>query len=515
MKPMMRACLLLLALLMALSTLAACNNSTPSQETETEKGSTTESASSSSSSQGSGSESETDQKKEDPQFPGKVLQVLCWTSGNVTEYEETTTQESTIVEKAVFDRCDQAEARLGLRTKWTMMSNSGFVDHADVENANGGKYDMIGNTSSYSQSLMTRGVLSNLKRFSYFDFEHESWNHSILEDVTVSNKLYFATGDISTNLIFMTSVVFFNKDLVKDLGINEKIKAEWGYENLYELVTEGKWTLDKMFKLCENTYKDLNNDGKKNTGDRFGLNTYNQLLENFYYGGGYTTVVVDGDTFSMSDDFMNAELVGNVLNTVNTFLHDTKDGFYETGGHSTTSKNFADKKVLFSMAPASHAYNVHSNTEDLNYGALPIPKHSESQTRYACTQSLPYTMYSIASQSKNGDATAAFMQVLAEESYEITRPALFDKMMKGRYAEDPIDAQMWEYAVDANVFDVGRIFSGSFATADESEKSLTINLFRNCVVDDNQNWSKVLSSYAVPLYVSAANLTNIIAGIPD
>jgi hypothetical protein len=104
------------------------------------------------------------------------------------------------------------------------------------------------------------------------------------------------------------------------------------------------------------------------------------------------------------------------------------------------------------------------------------------------------------------------MQALAEESYMITRPALFDKLMKGRYAEDPEDAEMWEYAVNANVFDVGRIFNKAFG---HEGQALTTSLFGDRIKANNNNWANVLGSYAGPLTIAASGLAGIISALPD
>ena len=516
---------LLLALLMVLTAFTACNNDSGNEDEST----TPETDSGTSTDDKGTTDSGSDTSDETGEFPspianvrfdGQVLKVLSWKASNITEYEEEITEGSSVIEQAVFNRCDYTESRLNIKTTWNLIAGTSaspeFIDTADRQNSNGGENDVIVSVSSFAHSLTTRGVLSNLRRYEYFgDFAHPAWPESLLDDITVGNKLYFSTGDISTNLIFMTSVVFFNKDLVKDLDINSKVQEYWGAADLYELVTSGKWTLDKMIKLCEDTYHDNNNDGIKNRGDRFGLNTYNSLLNNFYYGGGYTTISVDGDSFSVDPAFLDAELIGGILEQVNDFIHDSKDGFFEggTNPYSPVQQEFAAGNVLFSLAPASHAYHTYSNTEDLSYSVLPVPKHSESQERYSCTQSFPYSMYCIASQAKNAKIASAFLEGLAEESYETTRPALFDKMMKGRYAEDPEDAEMWEYAVDANVFDVGRVFCEAFGK--DRNEQLTVNLFLRRIIDDNENWSAVLSSYAMPLTTYAAGLAGQIMELPD
>jgi len=511
-----KLCAFLLALLMLLSAFSACNGQeSDPQDSETETSSDTQGTETESSSETDSSTETVEESSilDGVTFNNEVLNVLSWRYANITEYEEEINETSSLVEQAVFNRCDRAEARLNIKINWTTHTVESIVSVAERENGNAGTYDMFVSVSEETQKLMTRGLFSNLTQYPYFDVQHEAWSQSLLNSVTVGNKLFFVTGDISTNLVFMTSVVFFNKDLVKDLTINEKIRQNWGAADLYELVTSGKWTLDKMFTLCEDVYHDVNNNGEKDIGDRFGLNTYGVLVDNFYYCGDFCTVLKNGDSFEISPDYMNAEVVGDLLEKATTMLYDSKDAYYENG-HQNTRNNFAAGRVLFSLAPASHAYGTHSLTEDLNYGALPVPKYTESQKNYACTQSFKYSMYSIASQSKNPTIASAFMQALAEESYDITRPALFDKMMKGRYAEAPEDALMWEYAVDANLFDVGRIFGSLFAT-ESGVEGLTLTLFRDRVEMDNANWSGVLSSYAFPLMNAASGLAAQILAVPD
>ncbi|MBQ2735387.1 MAG: hypothetical protein IJD75_06345 [Clostridia bacterium] len=514
---------LILALLMVLSAFAGCGEGAPN-ESDSQNGSDTGSSSS--------NESETETSKYDDilvgvSFPGVVLKVLVGDDCEVSEYVETLEEKSDVLDQATFNRCDFAENRLQIRTKWSSAgsvgeSGEGIIETAERENSNGGTYDIIASKSSWSAPMMTHGVFSNLLKYPHFDFEEDGWAKTLIEDVSVGNKLYVATGDISVNLLFMTSVVFFNKGLVEDLNINTKIQshADWEASNLYELVEKGKWTLDKLITLSENVYKDGGisgkDNGKKDSGDRFGFNTYKQLLENFYYGGGYTTIVAEGDSFGISESYLSSDLMGDLLSQVNNFLHETKDGIIEEGSkpYDPTRLNFAAGNILFCMAPASHAYNTHSKAAELNYSVLPVPKHSESQESYACTQSFPYMLYSIASHAHNPVPASAFMQALAIESYTTTRPTILDTMMKGRYAEDPKDAKMWEYAIDANTFDVGRIFQDLFKE-ESTGKIMTVDLIRDRILEDKDSWTHIMDTYSEPLVYATVDLATKITKLPD
>ena len=224
-------------------------------------------------------------------------------------------------------------------------------------------------------------------------------------------------------------------------------------------------------------------------------------------------VKVLGDGFEISEDYLNPTLVGDILTTVNNFLHDSKDGFIEEN-YSKAKANFAEGKALFTMGPASHALNTYSVKANLEYSVLPVPKHNESQTRYCATQSTNYLVVSIASHSKNTEAAAAFIQALTEASNEISRPAIIDKLMKGRYAEDPEDAKMWDYAIDANVFDIGRVYGYMF-TEDGDDLPLPESLLREKIRAKNDNWVNVVTGRGQQLAIMANTLAGQIAGLPD
>lgn len=510
--------LLLLALVMVLTAFTACNNNDGNTDDSTESTSTDgTTGGNGDTDDGTGSTEVVTDALQGVKFEGQQLSVLAWKPSNITEYEETFDENASVVEQEVFNRCDLAQTKLNVKIAlWSEVAESDFMNQAELSHTGGGTHDMFIARSNHANNLTTRGYLSNLLQKDYYlDWDHPAWPQAFVEDCTISGKLYFCTGDISTNLIFMTSVVFWNKDLVDDFSINDKIDEKYGYADLYDLAYEGKWTFDKMYELATDVYRNTNTASGKDSGDTYGLITYKTIIENIFYGGGYKTVKVDDGVFSLTDEFMNAELVGGVLQKAIDFFYETDFGFYATDAtpHTTVMNIFGEGRALFSMAPASHAYNTHSLQEDLNYSVLPIPKHTESQDTYYSVQSFPYCMYTISSAAKNPAITSAFMQALAQYSNELTRVALFDKMMKGRYSDDPEDADMWNMAIDANVFDIGRIFATSIGPKESDQ--YTVMLLRDNFGNKNANWQGTLSSFGrtTAQYVNA--ITGKIALLPD
>ena len=445
-----------------------------------------------------------------PKFDGEVLQVLSWKS-EIPAYVEDLSDSATLLEQAIFERCESAETELNIKTEWTLVDNINVESLLGNETVGGTKYDLLVCDNELAIDLTIRGAFSNLLQYEHFD-TYFPWQKSLTEDLVLGNKLYFATGHISPDFILNTSVVFFNKNLVKDLHIREKIQDEWGEQDLYDLVKSGKWTLDKMITLSQGVYLDQNDSKTKDKGDRYGLSTYSEVLDNFYYGGGYTTVSSNGTELHINSAYLDANGMDSLLTQVNGLLYASNDGILEESALDAQT-TFAGGKALFSLATASHAYYHYCSVEQLNYCVLPVPKHVESQTAYASVALSGYSTYGIFSQSDEPEIAAAFLQTFAERSYSWTTPALLDRMMKGRYAEDVEDVKMWEYAVEANVLDIGRIFAQYFGR--NPDEQLTAKLFRAQIDRNVADWSAAIDPHREALEQYASTLAWIFEALPE
>ena len=83
-----------------------------------------------------------------------------------------------------------------------------------------------------------------------------------VEQLSITDKLYFVCGDILYTDDERTHMLFFNKDLI----------AENQLDDPYQLVKDGTWTLDRMYEMARAVAVD-NGDGEMNvtTGDTWGF----------------------------------------------------------------------------------------------------------------------------------------------------------------------------------------------------------------------------------------------------
>ncbi|NLW73493.1 MAG: hypothetical protein GX057_01160 [Clostridiales bacterium] len=435
--------------IMSIMLFCACSNTTDADEVTTNGGGTEDTNS-------AGTENVDangylkDNLPADLNFGGEDFTTLYWSD---REHEEffTDGQNGEIVNDALFTRNRQVEERLGVTLKFVGTPGNGqniqnFTNTLSISiQSNDHAYDLVGGYSISTASCAYHGLLANLYESEYLDFSMPWWPDNLIDQATICGKLYFASGAISANVLYMMYVTYFNKQYLSDFNL----------ESPFDLVKNDEWTIDKMFSMCQNLYSDLNANGKKDEGDRFGFYAQKLHTDAIFWGTGIKTVDNTGDTLKVSESFYS-EMIQDLLQKVNSFLYYGNDGIMITS--DSTYVYFGEGKSLFWMDRARQAITGLQNYEDLKFGIVPIPKCTENQENYACVMGNPFTLYAIPVDNQAINRSAAVMECMASESYRNVTPALFETAMKYKYSPDEISSQMFDIVRSSVVFDLGRIF---------------------------------------------------------
>ena len=430
-------------------------------------------------------------------YNGETINVYGWIPANIVELVTEFSAELGVVEQNVYKRLDETQKQLNIKVNWKEENGSGshpeFIQNAVTANTTGA-YDAICAYSQWAAALTTQGICKNLLQFNTLDFNHPAWPKGMLDQLTMYDKLFFCTGDISTNLIFMTSVVFVNTDMVSTWGINEKIQQLYGEKDLYDLVREGKWTYDAMFKLTEGVWQNSDSTAGRTVGDTYGLSTTTNLICNFYAGSGYKIIESDEEGLYLSEDYTNIDSIEKLLKAVVDPLHDSGYCYFNPNDSSSVKLNFAAGLHLFCLAPASHAYLTHYHTDGLNYSAVPVPKYDAAQDSYHSYHSYPYSNYLVTTGAAHADIAASFLQCLAQWSYDTTRIAIFENTMKARFSQGDSDiTEMWEMIVDSQTFDLARIFRRDLRRGGSG--AYLADQFNEKIDAGRTDWSNVVDSH--------------------
>lgn len=379
---------------------------------------------------------------------------------------------------AIYKRNSTTETRLGVRINFIPQNgNSKNINNfiGVVEKSDPDSVDVIASYSRTVALLATKGYLDDLSDSTYINYDKPWWPKSLVEEATIEDGLYFVSGDISTNLLYMMYAIVMNKDLAEEHSI----------PNIYEIIDSYEWTIDKLIELTTGVGFDEDNNEKKSDGDKFGFVVSTIHTDPFWYGAGLNYVVHDKDgNLVVSDSFgSNKEKAHAVIDKMLQLCYGSIDGFYGTTG--TMGRDiFGLGRALFLSDRGPQVAEVKLRDVDFKYSLLPTPMYNSAQKKYITTLAFPYTMYGIPSNASDDTKlmAEAFIECMASESYRTVTPALFEQVMKVQYADSDDDSRMYDIIREGVTFELGRIYCDDLG-------AYPYKLFRDSISGNSNTWS--------------------------
>lgn len=411
---------------------------------------------------------------------GKKITTLAWEDHTMREFQSTSdTQTGDIIDDALLKRNNEVETRLGVELEFAFKKGNSDNMSTFIQAVEAGEidktYDIVASYSRVAPKLALTGKSADLYQLEYmYDLQKPWWAPALVKEATIADQIYFCSGDISTNLLWMMQGMFFNKLLIEQYNLDDP----------YELVLNNDWTFSKFVSMAEGKYQDTDgaNSGKKSKDDIFGYCVYEVCIDDFQISAGINAVAnTDGllaDTGKFSDDTIS-ELITDLINFLSS-----NDAFYQD---STSLRNiFFEQRALFMndrMFVIAGKDNAANQTKiDFEYGVVPVPKYKLSQPQYLSNIGHTFTIYSVPSclGDERQQISGAVLECLASEGYRNVTPQVFEVAMKTKYSEDQEAAHMFDLIKNNLCFDMSRMFDiGNYYTA---------SAFRKEIVSGRNNW---------------------------
>ena len=446
MKRQMKLLCLMLSLLMILACFAACGNSDETTLPQSVGGDEDD----------TGRNAVKDTVPRDLNFKGESVtffvrdDVDLWK--NEMDVEKTTND--TLCD-AVYYRNTTVEDRLGVEIK--QIGQAGSFNVSDAWNSTlrnavltkSGDYDSAAIYASTGSALAVEGLYYNILDIPYLDLGKPWWNQTIRDELTLFDTLYYLGGDIVVTQIANGVAIFFNKDLFSELYQTQNI-------NLYDVVSEGKWTIDYMNELVAGAWSDENSDGIVSNGDTVGYqfnvsNTGDGSMDAWIPAMGIKlTTIIDGYPELTFYDEHTVEAFEKVKQ-----LHATNPGTLSVASGNGTS--FSIGNQLFTRSSLNTGASLRDMQDD--YGVLPLPKFDEEQDDYYTTFSNTASLVVVLSTCQNTEKVGATLELMAAEGYKQVTPAYFEICLQGKYSDAPEDAEMYDRILKTFVFNFGFCYS--------------------------------------------------------
>ena len=359
------------------------------------------------------------------------------------------------INDAVYRRNSVLETKFNIKISELKKSDADIIPFVQKSiQAGSDDFDVVYTVMQNAGILVSKNQLANLYNIPYFEFDKPWWNKTLNDSMTVAKKLYGATGAITTTTNDATWCVLFNKDLLQSYGLADP----------YQIVKDGKWTLDVLYANSKTATKDLNGDGVITPDDQLGTIGQRECAYSLFAASGQRIIDKNSDdlpVLALNSDRTVAVLskVVDFMTNINAYISvDDYTKQYANVWADLTTGRFIANGSLYEITNFDMV--KHLRGMETNFGILPLPKYDESQPQYYSTmQYNNATVMCVPVSATDFERTGAILEAWAGESVDTLTNAYYDITLKGKFSRDNESSDMLDLIFSTRVMDQGMFFN--------------------------------------------------------
>ncbi len=359
--------------------------------------------------------------------------------------------------EAVIRRNDEILAKYGVTVKGVPVADVQADLKEDIT-SDLRMYDAALPFMPAAATLAQEGYLWDLNEFSnYLHFDQPWWDKSASESLSIGNKLYFATGDISIMPKIVSTAITFNKEI---------LKSRFPDTDLYQMVKDKTWTFDKMIEMSREVTADTDGTTGMTYTDTWGMSSSWGDVSAFYIASGHNYISKDSNDLPIItfNDTASTTLIQKILQDLQL-----KD---EWCFHCNTVNDgsniwvvsldvFGQNRALFRTSAFSAIKKLRAYDDAQEFGILPFPLMTEEQDTYYtyCSARYAYAAVIPTSLTKEEAEFSAFMlEVMSFGGMKHITPAYYETTLKFRDLRDDESGEMLDLVFENVVYDLGIIY---------------------------------------------------------
>ncbi len=436
-----------LASLMIVSTFASC--ATTGDNTGDQTGSVT--------TQGN-AESETRETLDIPstKYDGAEITFLTrdeaeWSTLEI--FSEGMTSDSDNINNAVYERNVLIEETYDVSIGEIKKNTDSHITSINTEiAAPTGDFQAVITNASNSASLSSQGALWNLKHeaVEHIDLTKSWWDNNMAEGLSMHDRVYFATGDLLTADNDATFVILFNKEILADNQLPD----------LYSLVENKEWTMDKFYEFASKSVRNQDGqDGISYDNDIAGFAYTGDSPYCFFFAGNIILCSKNADdepVYQLDVDRAQgiAQLGEKLFNKsfavdLNAVTNNGGPVIMEVG-----KTCFGEGHALF-LGEVMQAV-TRMRGYDVDFGILPYPMYSADQNNYYSMMHFTASMVSIP-MSVSGEEltmTSAIIEAMAYYSVDTLTEQYYEINLKTKGAKDEKSGPMIDKILSSRACDL-------------------------------------------------------------
>ena len=401
-----------------------------------------------------------DDELPDENFDGRTFTMLTYDQVKTDLWAESL--DGDVINDAVYERNETVSERFNIQID--VQSNAAYYDTtAQIQKtvmAGDDAYQLISHHVVDLGGIVMQDLFMNWYDIPYIDFSKPWWSPSTTEDLTYGDdKAIIAVGDLALSSLAATYCYFYDKPGAETYKLDD----------LYQVVWDGKWTVDYIMNITKDIYNDLNGNGERDGDDYYGMTQQLKSALNAYlwsFGG----KVMEKNSDGIPELVFKNERTNKMVEKLYQFC-------YESEG-VCTQRNFDASMVVQHTDDVTHNISELSFREDLSliisgtldmtinyfrdketeYGILPYPKLDEDQENYYTMVDGYHAALAIPKSVQDYDFVGIITEALNAESYKTVFPAYYEVALKTKYSYDNESVQMLDMIVESRVFDFGYVY---------------------------------------------------------
>ena len=468
---MKKILVLFLALVMLLGVLAACG---PQEETPTD----------------TNKQTEYDETAPLPRttYNGKTYTVL-YRSNQLYEEEwvSDNSKRGDVINDAIASRNQAVIDRYGIKLDYDSGKVSQEFDEVFwpkvTTNREDDTFQLIAGQTYRLATVSVQGYCLNWlnsNQIPVVDTEADWWDGDFIQAAKYNNCAYIATGPLSLTDMHSSACIYFNKTLLN------QFKGPDATEELFELVKNGGWTLDKLMeyaKDCTSKVEGAENDD----GAVYGLATnWNNQIDAYIYASELTMTERKNGTIVLKAVDSNNRIL-DLASKLQSFHNDSGNVvMFSSGVTPERVYKFVTDNAVFCTGVLNSAKDIQTYAPELLYGVIPYPKYDENQKEYH-TYKLDYkTGFCIPRSVKenNREFVGTITEALAYYSNKFVKPALYDKVLTHKNVQDKNSSDCVTMILNGGLYEFANIYA--YAWGDEQSPA---HLLRYIVQNKGSDFS--------------------------
>ena len=353
------------------------------------------------------------------------------------------------VNDAVFERNTELSERFDITLDAVVYPESNIAGQAQNSVVAGDDaFQMMACHIIYLGMSATNDYMYNWYDLPYVNFDQPWWSDSTVSDLKYKDKAFIAIGDFALSALGSTYCMFYNKEMATNYGLPD----------MYELVAEGGWTIDKQYEFSEGVYTDANGDGQRDQNDTYALTTDCKSNANAYLWAFGKKIATQQEDFTYVLDYYDEKLVALVEKLYNLY-YETDYVYFDTTSHGIGQVVFPLGNNLFTNGNIGWMNGVLRDVE-FDYGTIPYPKWDELQPDYYTSVDGGHEGLAILKSIQDPEFVGIISEALNAESWKRVVPAYYDVSLKFKGARDEQSIEMLDRIVNSRIFDFGYVYGG-------------------------------------------------------